>query len=237
MIKVAVTGSLGKMGTRVREFVLADTDLSLGCLLERADHPDLGKKVSGVELSGDPESVSSSDVIIDFSFAGAAPAVIAAAVKFKKPIVIGTTGFNEEQTAFIRKAAKQTAVVFSPNMSVGVNFLFRLVREAAVKLKDYRISITEAHHIHKKDAPSGTAKKIAGIIEEQTKTAVQDIKSIREGEIVGDHEITFESDVDIIRISHSAKTRDIFVKGALTAAKWVVRQGPGLYTMQDVLGE
>ena len=237
MIRIGITGSLGKMGTRIREFVLADEDLGIGCLLEREGHPELGKKISGVEVSSSYEVLENCDVIIDFSFAGATSAVVEAAVKFKKPIVVGTTGLNEEQIAQIRKAAQSIPVVFSPNMSVGVNLIFNLVKKAAEKLKGYEIRITEAHHIHKKDAPSGTAKKIAQIIEQETKQPVNDVKSIREGEIIGDHEMIFESDVDIIKIGHSAKTRDIFVKGALVAAKWLAAKPAGFYDMQDVLGK
>jgi len=114
--------------------------------------------------------------------------------------------------------------------------LFKLIKEAANKLsKDYRVGIKETHHVHKKDAPSGTAKKIAQIIQEARKEQVKDIKSIREGEIVGDHEVVFESEFDTVKIGHFAKTRDIFAKGALSAAKWIIHKKKGLFSTQDIL--
>ncbi len=152
-------------------------------------------------------------------------------------MVIGTTGLTDAQTKEIEVAANKLPIVFSTNMSIGVNLLFKLVKETAAKLsKDYSVRIIEAHHIHKKDAPSGTAKHLAAIVG-NTGFKVADIKSIREGEIIGDHEVVFDSGVDTIRLSHSAKTRDIFAKGALAAAKWLVKKKPGLYSMQDVLND
>ena len=120
-------------------------------------------------------------------------------------------------------------------MSVGVNLLFSMVQEAAATLKGYKVRIKEAHHVHKKDAPSGTAKKIAEVITGQTKETVKDIEAIREGEIIGDHEVTFECDLDTVVLSHSAKTRDIFAQGAVNAAKWLFNKPAGLYSMKDVL--
>ena len=161
-----------------------------------------------------------------------------AAVRQKKAIIIGTTGFSEDQLNRIKEAANRIPVVLSPNMSIGVNLLFRLVKEAAGKLsKDYKVTMVEAHHIYKKDAPSGTAKKLAQIVKEASRREVEDIRSIREGEIVGDHKVTFESPYDIIELSHSAKTRDIFAKGAIAAAKFIAGKKAKLYDMQDVLGD
>jgi 4-hydroxy-tetrahydrodipicolinate reductase len=149
-------------------------------------------------------------------------------------MVIGTTGLSEEEKIKVKEASRYIPIVFSPNMSVGVNLLFRLVREAAKTLSDYEVKIIEAHHIHKKDAPSGTAKKLAEIIEKESGKKVTDIKSIREGEIVGDHRVIFDSPLDTIELFHSAKTRDIFAKGALVAARFVVRQKTGLFDMEMV---
>jgi 4-hydroxy-tetrahydrodipicolinate reductase len=122
-------------------------------------------------------------------------------------------------------------------MSIGVNLLFKMIKDAASVLgRDYNISITEAHHIHKKDSPSGTAKELSRIAKEASGIADIKIDAIREGEIVGDHTVMFDSAVDVIKISHSAKTRDIFAKGALAAAKFAAKNKKGLFTMQDVLG-
>ncbi len=157
--------------------------------------------------------------------------------KYKKAMVIGTTGLSDSEKAGIKAAASKIPIVFSPNMSIGVNLLFKMMALAAKTLgKEYNIRIDEAHHIHKKDAPSGTAKELEAIARSINADAKIPINSIREDEIVGDHTVTFESGLDIIKISHSAKTRDIFAKGALEAAKFVVGKPPKLYTMQEVLG-
>ena len=156
----------------------------------------------------------------------------------KKAMVIGTTGISDAEAKKIKEASQKIAVVFSPNMSIGVNLLFKVVGDAAKTLgSEYRVGIIEAHHVNKKDSPSGTAKEIARIIKEAEGGNIEvPIESVREGEIVGEHTITFESDTDLIEITHSAKTRDIFAKGALQAAKFVLGKSPGLYTMKDVLG-
>ncbi|MDD5746846.1 MAG: 4-hydroxy-tetrahydrodipicolinate reductase [Candidatus Omnitrophica bacterium] len=236
MIALAVNGCRGKMGKRLIALAAADPELSLVSALEQKGHPELNLPVGNTVVSDDLGGIEKAEVVIDFTSPQASMDMLEAAVRYKKALVIGTTGLSAEQIARINTAAKVIPIVYSPNMSVGVNLLFRLVKEAAEKLKDYRVCITEAHHIHKKDAPSGTAKKLAEIIENQTGVPVNDIRAIREGEIVGDHEIRFESDVDTLVLSHSAVTRDIFTRGALQAAKWVARKPAGIFTMQDVLG-
>jgi len=176
------------------------------------------------------------DCLIDFSSAAALPANIKYLREFKKPAVIGTTGLNPVDLENIKSAAKEIPIVFSPNMSVGVNLLFRLLKEAARVLEGYQARIEETHHIHKKDAPSGTAKEIMRIInQEGFMVKLGDIAANRRDEVVGDHKITFESQVDKLELFHSAKTRDIFAQGALVAAKWVVGKPAGLYSMEDVL--
>ena len=136
------------------------------------------------------------------------------------------------------KASVHKNIVFSPNMSVAVNVFFSLIEKAAKILgKDYNVSIKEAHHIHKKDKPSGTAKLMANIVKEKLRKADIPIESIREGEIVGKHDITFEGKVDTLKISHSARTRDIFALGALRAARFVAKKDKGLFSMADVLEE
>ncbi len=236
MIRLAINGCCGKMGRRILDLASNDSAIKVVAGLERKGHPELGKKISGVLVSGDVSVVKQADIIIDFTAAQSTMEILAAAVQYKKALVIGTTGLRTEEAEIIRKASASIAIVFSPNMSIGVNLLFKLVKEAAGKLRGYKVKIKEAHHIHKKDAPSGTAKKIAEIVQEQTGNKVNDIESIREGEIIGDHEITFDCELDTIVLSHSAKTRDIFAKGSIEAAKWVVNRTSGLFTMQDVIG-
>jgi len=152
-------------------------------------------------------------------------------------MVIGTTGLTKAQITQIKKASSKIAIVFSSNMSVGVNLVFGLIRQAAqITGKGYSIALSETHHVHKKDAPSGTAKTMAEIAQTHAKAKVVDIASIREGEVIGDHTINFESPVDKISIAHHAKTRDIFAEGSLVAAKFLSKKKKGLFNMQDVLG-
>jgi 4-hydroxy-tetrahydrodipicolinate reductase len=152
-------------------------------------------------------------------------------------MVIGTTGFTKAQTARIKKASSAIGIVFSSNMSVGVNLVFALIRQASqITGRNYAITLSETHHVHKKDAPSGTAKTMAEIAGKYSKTKVIDIASIREGEVIGDHTISFESPVDLISIHHHAKTRGIFAEGSLVAAKFLASKKKGLFNMQDVLG-
>ncbi|MCP4650925.1 MAG: 4-hydroxy-tetrahydrodipicolinate reductase [PVC group bacterium] len=237
MTSIAITGACGKMGKRIRDLANADADVQVSALLEQAGHPEINLKIDEVLLSSDASVIDNAEVVIDFTAPVSTVALLETALQYKKGVVIGTTGLSPEQIQVIQDASSQIPIVFAPNMSVGVNFLFRLVKEAAAKLKDYEIAITEAHHVHKKDAPSGTAKLLAQIIEAEADKKVDDIKAIREGEIIGDHEVRFESDLDTIVLSHSAKTRDIFAKGAIDAAKWLANRAPGLYSMQDVLGK
>jgi 4-hydroxy-tetrahydrodipicolinate reductase len=238
MIKVAVCGYAGKMGARIAGLASKESGMRVMLGLEAKGHPSVGSKFAYGEVSDRLDGIKAVDVLIDFTVPEATISHLAAAVKYKKAMVIGTTGFTEEQLKKIKEAAKKIPIVLSPNMSIGVNLLFRLVKEAAGKLSnDYGVTMIEAHHIHKKDAPSGTAKKLAQIVKEASNREVSDIKSVREGEIVGDHKITFESPYDIIELSHSAKTRDIFAKGALAASKFIAGKKPGLYDMQDVLGD
>lgn len=236
MIKLAIAGFCGKMGQRIFALARSDKDFEVVLGLEKKGHPEVGKTTEGVKITDNLEEMSECDCIIDFTVPSATLENLPHIVKYKKHAVIGTTGCDEAQQKKIKEASEKIAIVFSPNMSVGVNLLFALVKEAVKTLNGYKVSIEEAHHIHKKDAPSGTAKKFAQILnEEGLHIDTQDIKSIREGETVGDHKIVFESDVDRVEFFHHAKTRDIFAKGALVAAKWIVNKKTGLYSMSDVL--
>lgn len=235
MIRLAVSGACGKMGSRIISLAEGEAGFKLVAALEAKGHPRLGEFIQGVKISDNPEEVQNADCLIEFTHPAATIEHLGFAVKYKKPMVIGTTGLSEEEKARIKTAAEKIPIVFSPNMSIGVNLLFSLVKEAAARLSDgYTVNIIEAHHTHKKDAPSGTAKKLAEIVQETAKRKAEEIKSIREGEIVGDHRVVFDSPFDTIELSHSAKTRDIFAKGALRAAGFVVKQKPGLYDMQAV---
>ena len=176
------------------------------------------------------------DVLIDFTLPEPTMHNVKACLEHRVRMVIGTTGLSDAQRAEIRKASATIAVVQSTNMSVGVNLVFGLLKQMAGALKGYGVAISETHHVHKKDAPSGTAKTMAEVIEGVTGRKVTDIASVREGEVIGYHEVTFDSGVDTIRISHNAKTRDMFAEGALVAAKFLAKKDKGVFNMQEVLG-
>ncbi|MFH1656078.1 MAG: 4-hydroxy-tetrahydrodipicolinate reductase [Candidatus Omnitrophota bacterium] len=237
MIKLAISGCAGKMGSRIMNLALNDKEFDVAVALESKGHGAVGSKVGNINITDDAEQIKIADCLIEFTSPEATIEHLKICSKHNKAMVIGTTALNVEQKKQLEDASRTITIVFSPNMSIGVNLLFKLVNDAARSLSsDYSVKITESHHAHKKDAPSGTAKKLAQIIKDTTGREVSDIKSIREGEIIGDHEVIFDSPLDTIKLSHSAKTRDIFAQGALTAAKLAVSKKPGLFSMQDVLG-
>jgi len=196
------------------------------------------------------------DVAIDFTSHAASMQHLQTAVQLKKPIVIGSTGFSAEEMEKIRSMAQCVPCVLAPNMSVGVNVLFKVLKTVAEILgDDYDVEIVEAHHHLKKDAPSGTAMKMAqiiaealgrdldkvgvyerkGLIGERSRTEIG-IQTLRAGDIVGEHTVMFGAVGERLELVHRAHSRDNFARGAIRAAKWVVGQPPGLYDMQDVLG-
>jgi len=221
MIKLCVSGSEGRMGSRILELAKEDS----------------GFEIAGAfDVGGDAENlIKSCDCLVEFTSPQATMEHLELCRKLKKAIVIGTTGLSDDEKSKVEEASKEIPVLLSPNMSVGVNLLFKMVKDAARVLSGYSAEILEAHHVHKKDSPSGTAKEIARIIKDERPDVKVPIESVREGEIVGEHTVTFESDGDVIEITHSAKTRDILAKGALQAAKFVAEKKHGLFTMKDVL--
>ena len=225
MIKAAVAGSEGRMGKRI--IALAEKDSEI-------------KVVSSFDIGADPEPhISKCDILIEFTSPKATVDHASTAGRLGKGVVIGTTALTEGEADAIRELSRLIPIVMSPNMSVGVNLLFKLCAEAAKVLPpSYKIEMAEAHHAHKKDAPSGTAKRLAELIakERDGKTAEIPIDSVRQGEIVGDHKVIFDSETERIELLHSAKTRDAFAAGAIAAAKFLKGKKNGLYTMRDVLG-
>ncbi len=237
MIKLAISGCQGRMGQRITALALQDKAFKISVLLENKDRPDVPLLSHHIPVNFEEAALKGSDVLIEFTTPEATLAHLKACQKYGVNMVIGTTGLSKAQMAQIKKASSKTAVVFSSNMSVGVNLVFGLIRQAAsITGKNYAMALTETHHVHKKDAPSGTAKTMAEIAEKFAKAKVKDIASVREGEVIGDHTITFESPVDLISIHHHAKTRDIFAEGSLVAAKFLADKKKGLFNMQDVLG-
>ncbi len=228
MIRLVVSGARGRMGRRIKELAERDSAFQVIAGLELTAEP-----AAGIERRLE-DIKKPYDCIIEFTTPGA---TVAHAKKTKKAMVIGTTGFSKEEIEIIKETSKKVPIVLAPNMSVGVNVCMGLI-EAATKIlgREYKVKIKETHHVHKKDRPSGTAKLMAQIVKEAGGNIGMQIESKREDEVVGDHEIIFESDVDTIKISHSAKTRDIFAVGALQAAKFVITKNRGLFSMRDVLG-
>lgn len=237
MIKLAVSGCHGRMGQRITFLATEDKDFKITNLLEHKDHPKSSENLQGIKVNTDPETLKGSDVLIEFTSPEATLHHLKVCQKLGVKMVIGTTGLTPEQIAQIKEASKTLPIVFSSNMSVGVNLVFKFADLLAQATPGtYSVRIVEAHHVHKKDAPSGTAKTLGEYVEKHSGKKIADYKSIREGEIIGDHDCIFESPEDIIILRHHAKNRDIFAKGALVAAKFLADKKSGLFNMQDVLG-
>lgn len=236
MNNLAIAGCKGRMGQRIVVLAITDGHFEVAALLEHPDCLHADETMNGVPIQTSISAIDGCDILIDFT----QPAGTIENVRFCKKhgikMVIGTTGFTAAQEQEISDAAEIVPIVFSANMSVGVNVLFRAVELLARSTPNsYTVQIQETHHAHKKDAPSGTAKTLSNLICAASGKEIGDIESIREGEIVGDHRVTFESDDDIIVIEHHAKTRDIFARGALIAAEFLQDKSKGLFTMRDVL--
>ncbi|MBC8631655.1 4-hydroxy-tetrahydrodipicolinate reductase [[Eubacterium] tenue] len=247
MIKVIVNGSLGKMGKVLTRCVNEDKDTELvcGCSMPTGETPDykLYNKMSEIK-----EEV---DVIIDFSHFSALDDVLGYALKTKTPLVIATTGFTKDQLEQIKEASKIIPIFHSSNMSLGVNVMLKLVKEAAKALKGFDIEIIEKHHNKKVDAPSGTAIMVANAVKEVLPEVTYNygrhgrdakrmenevgIHAVRGGTIVGEHEAIFAGLDEEVMISHRAQSKDIFANGAITAAKYLVNKEAGYYNMDDML--
>jgi 4-hydroxy-tetrahydrodipicolinate reductase len=264
MIKVIVAGAAGRMGSRLVALIKESTALTLVGAIEGKGHQALGQDAGeaagvgkiGVPITDDlPLLLDRGEVVIDFSAPEATLAHLRTVAKHRRAMVIGTTGFDAAQLEELTPLARQVPCVCSPNMSVGVNLICKVISEMATTLgEDYDIEVIEAHHRLKKDAPSGTALKIAevlaravnrdlnqvgvygrkGLIGERKKQEIG-IQTIRAGDIVGDHTILFGGMGERIEVTHRASSRDTFARGALRAARWVVKQPAGLYDMMDVL--
>lgn len=256
MIKTIVCGISGRMGSRIVDLIRASEKMKFAGAVEAKDSYAVGTHIDDAPCVDDlAKIIQKGEVVIDFTMPKASLQHLRVAAENRKPIVIGTTGFSEEDKKQIQSASQNIAVCFSPNMSIGVNVMFRLIAEAARLLgKDYDAEIVESHHRLKKDAPSGTAMKMAEILLETLKRGKKDlrlhregligerkaeeigIQTIRGGDIVGDHTVLFAGQGERLEITHRATSRDNFARGALVAAEWLIGKNPGLYSMQDVLG-
>ncbi len=264
MIKVIVAGAAGRMGCRLVSLVRDSAALTLAGALEGKGHHALGEdagETAGAGHAGIPITddlgvlMERGDVVIDFSAPEATLEHLRIVAQHRRAMVIGTTGFSTSELDEVKSLGRQVACVLSPNMSVGVNLIYKVIGEMAKTLgEEYDIEVIEAHHRLKKDAPSGTALKMAevlaravnrdlnqvgvyarkGLIGERARGEIG-IQTIRVGDIVGDHTVLFGGMGERIEVTHRASSRDTFARGALRAARWVVRQHPGLYDMMDVL--
>lgn len=260
--QVIMYGAGGRMGRRIMALAIEHDAFSLVGAVEREGSPLVGQDL-GVVAGLEPIQIQVQDklickpgqVVIDFSSIEAFPHVVAAVREQGGALVCGTTGLKEEQQQLLRDAAADIPVLYSPNMSVGVNLMFLLARQVAAWTgEDFDIEIVEAHHRFKRDAPSGTAMRLAemvaegrqvdlketaryareGIMPERSRQEIG-IQTIRGGDIVGEHTVYFCAMGERLELTHRATSRDIFARGALRAAGWLASQKPGFYSMFDLL--
>ena len=263
-VRVAIAGASGRMGHMLIDAVLASPDLTLAAALDQPSSPALGTeaaaflgKTSGVLVESDVRSaLSKADVLIDFTRPEGTLAHLAVAAELGVKMVIGTTGFSDEEKDQIAAFAQKTGVVFAPNMSVGVNVTLKLLEMAAKALQHggYDIEIIEAHHKHKVDAPSGTALKMGEVIAQAQGTKLADravyeryghtgerhpdsigFATVRGGDIVGDHTVLFAGTGERVEISHKSSSRAGYAQGSLRAVRFLATQQTGLFDMFDVL--
>ncbi len=239
-IRLGIAGA-GRMGLAIINAVNEFADLEIRSIWVRDPHAagDMATP-SGAIVSGDLDHVVEvADVVIDFSLFEATEQVALAVLRHDKPLVCGVSGLGDAELAALVAASRSVAVVYDRNMSQGIAVLQDLVRRAARSLGDeFKIEIHETHHIHKKDAPSGTALKLGESIASARNQAGADsvhYQSERRGEVPGDHEVIFSSPTERLTLAHSVTTRKVFAEGALRAARWVVDREPGFYDMHDVL--
>lgn len=223
MTRIILAGAKGKMGQAILRVAANMPNVSILAQMDR------GQNLDGIIAGG--------DVVIDFAAHEATVPFAQLCARHKKAMVIGTTGHSDAERAELRKLAAQLPMVWSANFSTGVNVLFWLTGRAGELLgPDFDINITEAHHREKKDAPSGTAKKLAEILARSRDASRIGVHSIRGGDVVGDHTVSFAATGERLELTHRASSRDTFAAGALRAAQWIVGKPPGIYDMQDVLG-
>ena len=262
-LKFAVAGASGRMGRMLIETVLNTSDASLVGALDIPGSPYLGQdpaaflgKDTGIKITADlKEGLKDADFLIDFTRPEGTLAHMAVAAQLGVKMIIGTTGFNDEQKAQLKQASEKIAIVFAPNMSVGVNATFKLLEVAAKILNQgYDIEIVEAHHKHKVDAPSGTALGMGEVIAKALGKNLNDcavyareghtgpreegtigFATIRGGDIVGDHTVMFCGDGERIEVTHKSASRMSYAQGSIRAGRFLAKQSKGLFDMQDVL--
>lgn len=247
-VKLVMSGSCGRMGRSIATLALTDPAYTVAGALEASGHPSLGHDYGTVlgrpaplklPVTDDAQAaLARGDVLIEFTVPEVTIEHARLAAALHKPMVIGTTGLSASQQNALQASAKQIPIVFSPNMSLGVNVLFELAKLAAERLGlRYDAEIVEAHHKQKKDSPSGTAKRLAEAVAAGRKQPASSIPvhAVRAGDIVGDHTVILAGASERLELTHRAQSRDVFAGGALLAARFVKGRKPGLYDMADVL--
>jgi 4-hydroxy-tetrahydrodipicolinate reductase len=252
-INLAITGCLGRMGQQLIKSSKSNKSFKLVTLTE---NKPINKKIFGIKLnSNTDQAFKKTDVIVDFTIPKCTLEILKIASKLKKRVVIGTTGFTQKEESLIKRYSKKIPILKAGNMSLGINLLMYLTEIASGSLGDnYLSKVFEIHHKHKKDYPSGTALMLGkGIADGKNKNLYSlvgkkflnkksfpfgkkiNFNSIRKGEIIGEHEVTFSSGKEIITLNHEAFDRALYSDGALTAAKWLTSKDAGLYSMRDLL--
>ena len=252
-IKLAITGCMGRMGRQIIKSAKSNKNFAVTVVTENRL---TNKKINGINISlNDEKAFKKADVIIDFTIPKCTFEVLKIASKLKKRVVIGTTGFTKKQENLIKKYSKKIPILKAGNMSLGINLLMYLTEIASASLgTNYLSKVFEVHHRHKKDHPSGTALMLGkGIAVGKNKDFYKlmgkkylnkksfpygkkiNFNSIRKGEIIGEHEVKFSSGKEIITLNHEAFDRALYSEGALTAAKWLNKKKPGLYSMRNLL--
>jgi len=251
MVKVVICGASGRMGQTLGRMVHESDDLELVGGINLKPSSFFGAEIVEAKDADALLKRTKADVVIDFTIASAVVGNVHVAARNNCALIVGTTGISPAQRAEMEKAILgHVPAVITTNFSIGVAIFQQLVRESARLLKDYDIELVEAHHRNKKDAPSGTAKTLLQIIEEEAGTREKmygregmterkneiGVHVIRGGDIVGDHKVMYSKNFETIELSHRAYDRSVFASGALRAARWVVGKKPGIYDMNDVLG-
>lgn len=264
MLRLAIQGAAGRMGQALIRGADRFDTLQVTVALEQPGHAGVGQDPGllagrgplGLSITDDPAAIAEADVVIDFTFHTAVSINIPEADRQGKRYILGTTGLDAAETALVHDASGRMPIVWAPNMSLGMNVLFAMVKQAAAALGlDYDAEIIETHHRHKQDAPSGTALALARYLTEGRDQRLADVAcygregmvgarphgevgvhAVRGGDIVGDHTVMLATDGERLELTHRASSRDAFAMGALRASLWLAERPAGLYDMQDVLG-
>ena len=252
-INLAITGCMGRMGQQIIRSVRKNKNFKLIALTE---NKKINKKIDGIKIDLNTEQAfKKANVVIDFTIPKCTFQVLKIALKLKKRVIIGTTGFSKKEESLIKKFSKKIPILKAGNMSLGINLLMYLTEIASSSLgRKFLSKVFEVHHKHKKDYPSGTALMLGkGIAAGKKKnfytligkkylnkktfpyTNKINFNSIRKGEIIGEHEVKFSSGKEVITLNHEAFDRTLYSEGALTAAKWLIKKKPGLYSMRDLM--